>query len=165
MGKIPPPTSGDYPELPEKEWLEVKILSIEPYDDTRFPKPDGTPAPRFEIILEPTDPELAASHIWVRSARSWDDRSNLYKVAQATFPKPLPNEELYEVDTDSLVGKVLMVMGKYGPDDTDHKFLKPTDYKSVAKPAGRTAARSSAPAAKPAAAPKAKEAESGDIEI
>ncbi|HEY6115093.1 MAG TPA: hypothetical protein VI172_03960 [Candidatus Dormibacteraeota bacterium] len=162
MGKIPPPTSGDYPELPEKEWFEVKIKSIDPYDDTRFPKPDGTPAPRFEIILEPTDPELAASHIWVRSARSWDDRSNLYKIAQATFPKPLANEELYEVDTDDLIDKVLMVMGKYAPEDTDHKFLKPTDYKSVAKPATRSA-RPAAAAAK--AAPKAAPADDGDIDI
>jgi len=160
MPKIPPPTGGDYPELPEKEWIEVSILSIEPFDDTKFPNRDGSPRARFEIVFEPTDPDLSASHIWAYAGRSWHEKSNLRAIAQATFSKDLPDEELFEVDTDDLKNKVLLVMGKYDTTkDPDKKFLKPTEYKRVAKGA-KAAAK---PAAK-AEAKKAKE-DDGDIDI
>jgi len=159
MPKIPAPTGGDYPELPEKDWIEFKIDSISPFDDTRFPNKDGSPKPRFEIIVSPTAEEYEGTRVWVYAGRSWHEKSNLYKIAQATFPKPIADEELYEMDTDDLVGKVFLGMGKYGADDADHKFLKLTDYKSTAKPA---ATRNAKPAAK-AAAPKG--TNDGDIEI
>jgi hypothetical protein len=166
MPKIPPPTGGDYPELPEQEWFEVEILSIDPYLDEKFPNKDGTPKPSFEFVFAAIDEKYAGSKVWARGSQSWavkPEASNLRKITQATFPADLTDEELYEVDTDDLVGKRLLLMGEFK--DGDRRYLKPTAYKRVAKvarPAATRAASKPAPAAKPA--PRAQE-ESGDIEI
>jgi hypothetical protein len=161
LPKIPPPASGDYPELPEKEWFEVEIKSIEAFLDTRFPKEDGTPKPSFRFIFEAVAEELTGSRVWGKSSQSWDERSNLYKIAQATFDAQQPNEVIYELEIpEDLEGKTLLLMGEYKSED--RKYLTPTDYKRKA-PATTARTAVAKTAAKPAAA-KAPEPD-GAIEI
>jgi hypothetical protein len=174
MPKIPPPSGGDYPELPEKDWFEVEIKSIEPYLDEKFPNKDGSPKPSFEFIFVATAEEYAGSKVWARGSQSWASKpesSNLRKITQASFPADLADEELFEVDTDDLIGKHLLLMGEYK--DGDRRYLKPTDYKRL--PVGKTAARAAAKPKRYAMsaeetqaaqrAAKAKEENDGDIEI
>lgn len=166
MGKVPPPTAGDYPELPEKEWFEVEVVSVEPYMDEKFPNKDGSPKASFEFIFVAVAEELQGSKIWARGSQSWASKpeaSNLRKITQATFTADLPDEELYEVDTDHLVGKHLLLMGEYK--DGDRRYLKPTDYKRLAKAkASATQTRTTSKPA-PAAKPAAKKEASDDIDI
>jgi hypothetical protein len=118
---IAPPTDSDFPTLPELEPITVTIDSIRRVPNTKFPAKDGTIKDQFEIVLVPTDPELADARIWYYAGVSWHEKSKLVPLAQACFDHQLSLEELYAIDPEKdLLDKELVVIGQYPSEDSQY---------------------------------------------
>jgi hypothetical protein len=154
--KIEPKVYDDFPELPEGEPIHVRIVEIEATLDEKYPNKDGSPKDRLKIVFQPLDPELEESRIFAFPAQSWHPKCALRDIVIAAHGRlTMADEELYAVDTDDLVGKELLITGKY-KDPNDRRYLKAEIYKPLKKrsaAAAAVAAAAAAPAAPAEAAP------------
>jgi hypothetical protein len=101
MSIVEPSTSGDIPEIDDGLYTAV----IKATEGKTLDAPDAfgqTEKLILEIELLEIDEVL---HPWVN--RKWNQRSNLFKIAQATGLDPDPNDSF---DTKDLVGKHVRVM-------------------------------------------------------
>jgi hypothetical protein len=161
---------GDYPELPVRTPLLVKVIESDyvtepnPFYGKATGKKDkdgedivDTREERdvVKVVMEVVEGDYTGSRIWCNFTASINEKSKLLPFLQAVNDHELTREELKAFDTDDLVGMRVWVSGEYGPKDVEKKFLRPTGFMRVqaattAKPARAARAAKPAPTAKPA---------------
>lgn len=158
---------GDYPELPVRTPLLVKVIEsnyvteANPFYGKTNEKTGKTDEREerdvVKVVMEVVEGDFTGSRIWSNFTASINEKSKLLPFLQAVHDHELTREELETFDTDDLVGMRVWVTGSYNPKDTDHKFLRPDSFFRVepetsAKPAKKPAAKKAAakPEAKPA---------------
>lgn len=156
MAKPGTPSSGEYVELPEGEWLTCQITEHEVYEDTY----EGKASTRVVVDFAVLDEEYEGGHFKYWAGFTLHEKGKLAPLAKAV--SGLEGEALFEgFDTDMLDGAKVRVLGqnvtKPGSDGQARTFFKPTMFKAATKAAK--------PAAAAAAKPKAKPVEDDDDDI
>lgn len=163
--KIPKHSSdpSKYPTLPAMQPLVVEIVRPSANDK---PNPEyiegeykGKPTQRVRVRMKvvegpyagnPADPENSPpGMVWGTHSASLAKKkdgspSRLRELVQACFPTDLTEDQLYDLDLDTLVGKRLTVIGRYSESDAEMRYLEPIAYGRIA-PNGAAAAAPAAP--------------------
>ncbi len=138
MAKVPRPApNSDYPPLPEYTPLIGRVVEkpTESVSD-RFKDANGEPKTQIRIIFEIEDPPQYAAakcRVWATHSKSLGEMpsgetSHLRQLFQAVHDHDLTKDELYDVDIDDLEGRRCIIIGKYGPNDTERRYLKVEKY-------------------------------------
>jgi hypothetical protein len=134
MAKPGAPKQGEFVALPELEWLKFEITEAV-IEEGEY---QGKPRTQVKVTLECVEDDYEGGRMTYWAGFSLHEKSKLTPLAEAVTG--LSGDALIEsFDTDDLVGKKVMVIGKNvivkakTPGDEDRTFLKPTMFKAVGR--------------------------------
>lgn len=164
MPTVPYREGGDYPELPVRTPVLVKVIESK-YRTEKNPfygkeDKDGKIDERetrdvVKVVMECEDAEYTGTRVWANFTASIAEKSKFRPFVQACHSHELTLDELKAFNTDTLVGMRVYVSGEYADTDPEHKFLRPTGFMRVATEAAPTRRRKPAAAAAAAETPVA----------
>lgn len=127
----------EFIELPTRTPVLAKVLEAEFTNEKNpfFGKKDakGKVDERetrdvIKVKMVATDNEYAGAYIWKTFGASIHEKSSLRPFIQCCSERELTLDELKAFNTDTLVGKYVLVVGEYSDNDPEHKFLAPTSF-------------------------------------